>query len=291
MLKGVDIGGSFVKVLWEDGRKEKYFIRDLKKDKSSFLKRIREIILEGSPTGVGIAVAGFTSKEGKVYRSPNIPVLDGVDFNELLRGSGVDFVIGNDVSVGAYGEWFFDHRDSKILVLVAVGTGLGGGLVVEGKPFFGVCGSAMEIGHHTILKGGRECHCGSKGCWEAYCSSYGLEKTYVELGGEGIRDFEIVKRAKEGEERARRAVETFKEHLYVGLMNMVHIFNPDTIVLGGGVIEGMRDLLEDAQDKVRELSENLPGSYVEIAFSTAGEFLGARGALAFIRGSRSDIRG
>ena len=291
MLKGVDIGGSFVKVLWEDGRREKHFIRDLKGNREGLLRRLREIILEGNPEGVGVAVAGFTSKEGKVYRSPNIPVLDGVDFRELLGDSGVRFVIGNDVSVGAYGEWFFDHRESEVLVLVAVGTGLGGGLVVEGRPFFGVCGSAMELGHHVVERNGSPCNCGRKGCWEAYCSSYGLERIYRRLGGRDMRDHEIIKRAKEGEGKALRAVEIFKEYLSLGLMNVVHIFDPDRIVLGGGVIEGMRDLLGDVQDRVRELSEDLPGSCVRVSLSRAGEFLVARGALAFIRASGTDIRG
>ena len=290
MLKGVDIGGSFVKVLWEDGRREKHPIRDLKGNREKLLRRIKEIILEGDPEGVGVAVAGFTSMEGKVYRSPNIPVLDGVDFRELLGDSGVRFVVGNDVSVGAYGEWFFDHKESKVLVLVAVGTGLGGGLVVDGRPFFGVCGSAMELGHHVVERNGSLCNCGRRGCWEAYCSSYGLERIYRRLGGKDIRDHEIIGRAKGGEEKALRAIEIFKEYLSLGLMNVVHLFDPDRIVLGGGVIEGMRELLGDIEERIRELSEDLPGSCVRVSFSKAGEFLGARGALAFIRASGADIR-
>ncbi len=289
MLKGVDIGGTFVKVLWEDGSKEKHLIRDVKRDRRSFLRRIREIVLNGNPSGVGIAVAGFTSTEGKVYKSPNIPVLDGVDFRELFREEKIPIAVGNDVSVAAFGEWYFDHRESKVLILVAVGTGLGGGLVLNGNPFFGVCGSAMEIGHHIIVKGGHLCNCGRRGCWEAYCSSYGLERIYRELGGEGLRDYEIVQRAKAGEKRALEAVEKFREFLSIGLMNMVHIFNPDRIILGGGLVEGTREFIKGVEEDVRGLSESLPASCVSVKFSTAGEFMGARGALAFIRERMSDI--
>ncbi len=290
MLKGVDIGGTFIKVLWEDGRKEKHYIKDLKSNKELLLKKIKDIVMDGSPSGVGIAVAGFTSTQGKVFKSPNIPVLDGVDFAELLEDAGMEIVIGNDVSVGAFGEWYFDHRDSKVLILVAIGTGLGGGFVIHGKPFFGVCGSAMEIGHHTMVKDGYLCRCGRRGCWEAYCSSYGLERTYRELEGEGLGDYEIVERARAGEEIALQAVEKFKEFLSIGLMNLVHIFNPDRIILGGGLIEGMRDMLSDIEERVKELSENLPASCVSISFSQAGEFLGARGALAFIKENKTDIK-
>ncbi|WP_457601353.1 ROK family protein [Hydrogenivirga sp.] len=291
MLKGVDIGGTFIKVLWEDGRKEKHFIKNIKDNRKSLLKKIKEVVLEGEPTGVGIAVAGFTSKEGKVFKSPNIPVLDGVDFSELFGDTGISVVVGNDVTLASFGEWFFDHRDSKVLILIAVGTGLGGGLVVGGKPFFGVCGSAMEAGHHILLKGGYPCSCGRHGCWEAYCSSYGLQRIYSELGGKTIKDYEIVERAKEGEETALRAVDRFKDFLSLGLMNMVHLFNPDRIVLGGGLIEGMAEFLGDIEDRVRELSESLPASCVSVRVSEAGEYLGARGALAFIRSLKTDING
>ncbi len=283
MLKGVDIGGTFIKVLWEDGRAEKHLIKDIKKDRDAFLKKVREVVLSGEPEGVGIAVAGFTSREGKVFKSPNIPSLDGVDFGELFKGKGVEIAVGNDVTLAAFGEWFFDYRESEVLLLIAVGTGLGGGLVLGGEPFFGVCGSALEAGHHIVLKGGFLCNCGRLGCWEAYCSSYGLQRTYRELGGEDLGDHEIVRRAKGGERTALRAVDSFKEFLSLGLMNMVHIFNPDTIVLGGGLIDSMLFALGDLEDKVRKLSEALPASCLRLRFSKAGEFLGARGALAYIR--------
>ncbi|MDQ7039277.1 MAG: ROK family protein [Aquificota bacterium] len=287
MFKGVDIGGTFVKVLWEDGRREKHYIRDIKGDRDLFLERIREIALDGDPDGVGLAVAGFTSKEGVVFRSPNIPSIDGVDFKELLGKTEV--AVGNDVTLGAYGEWFYDHRDSEVLILVAVGTGLGGGLVLGGRPYLGVSGSAMEIGHHIVERGGYPCSCGRKGCWEAYCSSYGLERMYRDLGGEGVSDREVVDRAKGGEETALRAVETFREYLLTGLLNLVHILNPDCVVLAGGVIEGVKDLLGDLERDLKERVETLPGGDLRVSFSSSGEFMGARGALAFILSQHTDI--
>ena len=283
MLKGIDIGGTFVKVLWEDGRKQKYPLGELKEDKERYLERLAEVIAEGSPEGVGIAVAGFTSKDGVVSYSPNIKVLSGVNMRELCAAQGIECVVGNDVTVGAFGEWYHDYRDAQVLVLVAVGTGLGGGLVIGGVPYDGVSGTAMEIGHHTVVAGGWECSCGRKGCWEAYCSSYGLVKMYTSLGGKSIRDFEVIERAKRGEETALRAVEEFKRYLTIGLMNLVHILNPDRIVLGGGVIEGMGRLIEDIEERVKEVSQDLPGSAVRIGLSKAGEFAGARGALALIK--------
>ena len=288
MLKGVDIGGSYVKVVWEDGRREKHRIRELKKSRSALLRRLRRIIHKGNPEGVGIAVAGFTSLGGVISTSPNIPVLNGVDVPKLMGRKGIKIAVGNDVNLSAYGEWFFNHRDSRSLILVAVGTGLGGGLVLDGEPYLGVSGTAMEIGHHTILKGGELCSCGRRGCWEAYCSSYGLERIYKAITGVRLRDYEVVMRAKAGDRRAVRAVSIFKDFLITGLVNLVHIFNPDRIVLGGGLITGMRELLSDLDALVKERAEKLPASGVRIEFSRMGEFGGAYGALAFIKSRVAD---
>ncbi|NPB06301.1 MAG: ROK family protein [Aquificae bacterium] len=275
MRKGVDVGGSFVKVLWEDGRTEKHDVRPVKNDRGAFLKTLREIILKGRPTGVGIAVAGFTSLDGTVYSSPNLRVLDGVNLKELLPE--LPLVVGNDVTLAAFGEWYYDHRDAKLLLFVAVGTGLGAGLTYEGRPFFGACGSALELGHHAVEKGGAPCRCGRRGCLEAYCSSYGLTRLY----GEPVSDAEVIKRALSGEERALKAVEVFKDYLLTGLANAVHLFNPDRLVLGGGVIKGLKPLLNGLGDELKKRVESLPASCLKLAFTKAEEFAGARGALAW----------
>jgi len=281
MKKGVDIGGSFVKVFWEDAKTEKHYVKDIAWDKERFLSRIREIVLEGAPSKVAIGVAGFTSLEGKVYKSPNIKALDGVDLRELFKKEGLEVKVVNDVSAGAFGEWYFENRESRVLLFVAVGTGLGGGLVVDGKPFLGACGSSLEVGHHILVKDGRQCNCGRRGCWEAYCSSYGLERMYFSIAGRHLRDYEIVQRAKEGEAKALKAVEEFKEYLLLGLMNMVHVFNPDVVVLGGGLIEGMKDFLTDMEQRLKGMVEGLPAECLRLRFSTCAEYCVARGALAF----------
>ncbi len=279
MRKGVDIGGSFIKVYWEDGRKEKHYIKDISKERGLFLKSIREIVFEGHPSSVGVAVAGFTSLNGVVYKSPNIPALDGVNLKDILKGINVKVI--NDVSAGAFGEWFYDHRESRALLFIAMGTGLGAGLVVNGKPFLGACGSGLELGHHTIILGGERCSCGRLGCWEAYCSSYGLERLYKSLSGSALKDYQIVQKAREGEIYALEAVASFKKFLLVGLMNAVHILNPDRVVLGGGLIDAMRDLFGDLEVDLKDLCESLPAECFSLHFSSCAEYCMARGALAF----------
>ncbi len=283
MVKGIDIGGTFVKIMWEDGKREKVYVKDIYKNKEKVVKKLVEIIKEGRPERVGVAVAGFTSKEGKIFHSPNIPALNGVDLGRILKEENLNFVIGNDVTVSAFGEWFYDNRDSETMILVSIGTGLGGGFVYKGEPFYGVCGSAMELGHHIIEIDGENCNCGRKGCWEAYCSSYGLERIYERLKKENISAHEIAERLREGEEEAQEALEIFKKYLLTGLINLVHIFNPDRIVLGGGLIDDIREFLGDLEDRLKEKSESLPASCVSLTFSLSGEYLGARGALALAK--------
>jgi len=280
MKKGIDIGGSFIKVLWEDGRREKIYVRDVSQNKEAFVEKLREIIREGNPTKVGIAVAGFTSLEGVVYRSPNIPALDGVDIKRILLEEGISGIVLNDVSAGAFGEWYYDHRDSKNLLFVAIGTGLGAGFVCEGEVFLGSCGSALELGHHIVEKDGELCSCGRRGCLEAYCSSYGLERIYKKLSGESLKDYQIVLKAKEGDQRALDAIETFKDYLTIGLMNAIHILNPDRVVLGGGLIQQLREFMDDLETRLRETVETLPSQCFKLSFSKCGEFCMARGALA-----------
>lgn len=279
MKKGIDIGGTFVKVFWEDGKKEKHYIKDIVKDRAKFLERVKEIALDGDPEEIGIAVAGFTSLEGIVYKSPNIPALDGVNIKEIFHPVRVKVI--NDVSAGAFGEWFYEHRDSKVLLFIAIGTGLGAGLVIEGFPFLGACGSSLELGHHVIKVKGERCSCRRLGCWEAYCSSYGLERIYEGLSGRKLSDFEIVKRAEEGEAWALKAIEEFKEYLLIGLMNSVHIFNPDRLVLGGGLINAMSQFLKGLEEELKAMCEILPRECFKLSFSSCAEFCMARGALAF----------
>ncbi|RMH80642.1 MAG: ROK family protein [Acidobacteria bacterium] len=280
MKKGVDIGGSFIKVYWEDGRTEKHYIRHIVEHKELFLNKVREIVLDGDPSQVGVAVAGFTSLDGVVYKSPNIRALDSVNLSELL--TDVRAKIVNDVSAGAYGEWFYSHRESRVLLFIAVGTGLGAGLVIGGKPFLGACGSSLEAGHHTIVKGGELCSCGRCGCWEAYCSSYGLERLYHRLSEQRLSDFEIVKRAYEGDGVALRSVEEFKSYLLLGLMNMVHLFNPDRVVLGGGLIDALKGMLGDIEARLKAVCEKLPAECLGVHLSDCAEYCMARGALAMV---------
>ncbi|MEN3034572.1 MAG: ROK family protein [Aquificaceae bacterium] len=279
MIKGVDLGGSYIKVLYEDNTREIHRIREFKNDREKLLKILKEIVKDGQPEKVGLAVAGFVSPEGYLQKSPNLPALDGIN---LKRELGENVSVVNDVSAGAYGVWVNEASTSRSFVFIALGTGLGAGFVLDGKPYLGVSGSALEVGHHTIRAGGERCSCGRRGCWEAYCSSYALERDFKAISGKSLEVSQILKLAKAGHVDAIKAIKRFRKYLIIGLMNVVHIFNPDSIAIGGGLAKGLEKFL-DIEDEVRAKCEALPGSAFRLFLSGCGQFCMARGVLELVR--------
>ncbi|MEJ5173407.1 MAG: ROK family protein [Hydrogenothermaceae bacterium] len=282
---GVDIGGTFVKILLKDGDnivKEKIVVSEDVKEKGKFEKFMLDIILKHSPEKVGIAVAGLVNKEGVITNSPNLRYIEGINLKAYLQNNlNIPVFVGNDANFAAYGEYIYGNgRGSKILICLTLGTGLGGGAVIDGKIVEGVSGSAMEIGHMIIEKGGQLCNCGRRGCLEAYVSSYGLERIYREISGEDFSSFDIIKLAKEGDEKALSSFDIFVDYLSVGIMNIAHIFNPDRVLLSGGVVENYPYFITKLIDKVKRITFPLPAEDLSIDVGFLGSWSGSYGALA-----------
>ncbi|MEZ0323227.1 MAG: ROK family protein [Hydrogenothermaceae bacterium] len=282
---GIDIGGTFVKVILKDNeklKKEKILIPENVKKKELFEKFILDIILKYSPEKVGIAVAGLVNKEGMVTNSPNLRYIEGINLKNYIQNSlNIPVFVGNDANFAAYGEYVYGNgKDSKILICLTLGTGLGGGAVIDGKILEGVSGSAMEIGHMIIEKGGQLCNCGRRGCLEAYVSSYGLERTYRDISGESLSSFDIIKLAKEGDIKALKSFEIFIDYLSVGIMNIAHIFNPDKVLLSGGIVENYSELLPKLRKIVKCITFPLPAKDLTIDSGLLGSWSGSYGALA-----------
>ncbi|MDQ7055101.1 MAG: ROK family protein, partial [Persephonella sp.] len=215
-------------------------------------------------------------------QSPNIPFLEGLPLREILKKElNIPIVIENDSSAAAFGEYSYGAgRDSKILVCLTLGTGLGGGLVIDGNLISGVSGSSMEIGHTTINTEGWYCHCGRRGCLEAYVSSYGLERIYFMLTDQKVSSTEIIIFANEGKTEAMKAIDEFSEYLSTGLMNILHTFNPDTVIIGGGITEHYPAVIDLAVSRLKEKAFPLPFRDCQIKRAELGEFSGAFGAMA-----------
>ena len=150
--------------------------------------------------------------------------------------------LAHDGHAAAHGEWRFGAgRGSRDMVYVTVSTGIGAGAIVDGRPHEGHRGMAAHAGHMVIDPDGPRCVCGNRGCWEAFASGSAFAARAREAGyADGAAAFVA---AREGDPGARALVDTLARYLGIGLVNLTHIFSPEVIVMGGGVLAGF-DLLE-----------------------------------------------
>ena len=251
-------------------------------------------------SGIGIAAAGIIdSAEGKVIFSPNLPGWHEVPLSDAIeRRFSVPVYLGNDGNLAALGEWRFGvERKVANLIYIAVSTGIGGGIIADGKLYTGACGAAGEIGHMTIDVNGPACRCGNNGCWETLASGTALAREAVKQVAEGTRTsiIELVggdvskidalivgMAARQGDELAERLVSRLSYYFGVGLANLVNIFNPELILIGGGVAKLGNLLLEPAIKVVRERAFSTAAMAVEIKPAILGDDSSILGAVALV---------
>ncbi len=158
--------------------------------------------------------------------------------------------IGNDADCAAWGEYKSGGYDSDSFLLVTLGTGIGGGIILGGKLITGVNNAAGEIGHMTIAMDGEPCGCGNRGCFEAYGSASALIRHAREATGEEITEARTVfERAALGEQVFSQLLDEYTSHLAVGLSNLINIFGPAYICIGGGVSHAGDALLLPVREK------------------------------------------
>ncbi|MGC9020955.1 MAG: ROK family protein [Candidatus Methanodesulfokora sp.] len=274
---GLDIGGTFVKWAEVEGRRGK-----VRTDRSAegVISIIRRLIDEKKPDRVGIAVAGLVDLSGRLRHSPNLRWMEGTNLREEF-----DAVVINDATAAAYGEYRAGAgRGKRVVLAITLGTGLGGGLVVNGMPFVGADGVALEPGHIIVNPGGDECNCGRKGCLEAYFSSYAIERGYLRIKGEEAGIEEIARRYREGEKEAIEVVRRAAKYLSIGISNLIMIINPDVVVLAGGLAFDIPDLIDLLALDIFSVQRT------EIRRAELGEYSGALGA-AFIASDKPKLLG
>jgi len=250
--------------------------------------------------GIGIAAAGIIdSANGKVIFSPNLPGWHGILLRDAIEQRfGIPTYLGNDANLAALGEWHFGvGKKVANLIYVTVSTGIGGGIIADGKLYTGACGAAGEIGHMTIDVNGPRCRCGNVGCWETLASGTALAREAVKRITEGARtsiielvggdvskiDAKIVGlAARQGDELAQELVSHLGYYFGVGLANLVNIFNPELILIGGGVAKIGDLLLQPAIKVVKERAFSTSANAVEIKPAILGDDSGIMGAAAFV---------
>lgn len=193
----------------------------------------------GGVESVGIGVPGLISPDGVIEASPNLRGVSHLAVAAPMRSAlGGRVHVENDATCAAHGEWMLGAaRGSTNALLVTLGTGIGGGLVVNGTLQRGAHGFAGEIGHMVVQADGIDCVCGRAGCWERYASGSALRMLARDIAGVDAHGEEVIERASMGDEAMTKVVDAFARWVSVGLASLTNILDPDTIVIGGGVIE------------------------------------------------------
>ena len=237
---------------------------------------------------VGIGVPGFiASRERTIEISPNMRFLDGAALEkDLAAGIGLPVVVENDANAAALGEYLaLEEPRPDVFVHLTLGSGIGSGVILDGRIFRGSGGFAAELGHLLVNSQGRPCGCGNRGCAETESSEAGIVASYREYSGSQVplSSRDVFVRLQQGDEAARQAFQRAGRYLGTLLGQIVYSFNPGRIAIGGGVAAAGEALLRPARE---ELARRVIAKAVErtaIAPALLGNDAGAAGAAALAR--------
>ena len=251
------------------------------------------------PAALGMGVPGLVDlAQGKTLFLPNLPTQwRGVDVRGILSPRvACPVYLLNDVRTATLGELEYGHgRDAASFIFFAIGTGIGGGIVIDRKLRLGPLGAAAEMGHQTIIPDGPICGCGNRGCMESLASGPAVAAAGVRLLRNGLAPMlhEIVEgdlnrvtpetmaqAARNGEETVRIEIRRAAEFIGIGIANMVTALHPDRVVLGGGVAQMGELLLDPIREVLRLRVRMFPADTVPVVVSKLGDQAGTLGGIA-----------
>lgn len=259
----------------------------------------------GEVAGLGVGVPGLVDRHGTLRFAPNLPgVVELPVGAALAEVTGLPVQVDNDATCAMWAEHRAGAaRDSGHAVLVTLGTGIGGGILADGRLVRGASGFAGEIGHLVVEAGGRMCGCGRRGCWERYASGSALSVSareaaragraprLVALAGgdaERVAGAHVTAAAAEGDAEATAILEEFAGWVAVGLASLVHVLDASRCVIGGGLVEAGEVLFAPVRRAFRDrlvAPDHRPD--VQVVPARLGEQAGAIGAALLARGAVS----
>jgi len=267
----------------------------------AFVAVVDDLRADGGVDAVGVGAPGLVDRDGVLHMAPNLPSVRNLGIKVLLEERlQVPVQVDNDATCAAWGEREMGAaKGSDDVVVVTLGTGIGGGLVLDGRLYRGAHGFAGEVGHIKVDPNGIPCPCGGRGCWERYASGSALGRfgreageggraaRVVELAGgdfHDVRGEHVGAAAREGDPEALELMDRFAWWVAQGLANLADVFDPDTIVVGGGMHESVELFLERTREVFTDLVLTGPEwPPVDIVPATLGEQAGAMGAALVAR--------
>lgn len=247
--------------------------------------------------GVGVGSPGpVDGRRGFIFEAPNLPGWVNVPLKTLLaERTGLPVEVGNDANAAALGEWHFGSgRGTDHFVYVTISTGIGGGVIVDRALLLGRKGIAGEVGHMVMQAGGPRCGCGNLGCWEAVASGTALARIANQAlvagersslrskqDGHKVTAKDVAMAALSGDALALRLMEQEGDLIGAGVVSLLHLFSPECIALGGGVMKSADLLMPRIR---RSVVDGAMGPYADarIELATLGDRTGVLGAAALI---------
>jgi glucokinase len=242
---------------------------------------------------VGVGAPGVIMVDkGIVVKSPNFPDWNNLPLKaELEKVLKIPVFIENDANAAALGEkWRGAGRNIRSMIHLTLGTGVGGGIILDNKIWHGADGMAGEIGHMTLIPDGRQCTCGNTGCLEMYASARGIVQSFREElekqkipAAEALKEItseKVYQAAREGDTVARRVMKDMGRMLGIGIASLINIFNPERVVIGGGVKDAWPLFIGATHEEIMKRAFQVPAERTEIVPSSLGDDAGMVGAAA-----------
>lgn len=286
-IAGVDIGGTSIKlgIFNQEGTMLEFIEYDTNSEQGgrSIIQHIIEKIEQfGAVDAIGVSTAGqVDNKRGIIVQgSANIPDTSGLQVKAMLEDHfTIPVAVENDVNAAALGENHFGvGKNLENFLFLTYGTGIGGAIVTDSEIFYGKSGFAGEFGHMITHGSGKQCGCGLLGCYETYASTTALVREAKKINSAYLNGKIIFEKYHDGDEEIKTVVHHWVDEIVIGLSSLIHIFNPPTIVIGGGIME--QEIIVQMISK--QVKKNVLGSFsdVDIMKATLGNKAGMLGALS-----------
>jgi len=287
MIIGIDLGGSKIAgVLCTPSGKVLTDVNiptEAAKGKQQVIKNIKKAIYTLKQShkvrikAIGIGAPGpILYEKGIVVEAPNLPGWKRVNLKKILEKEfRVPVLVDNDANCAALAEaWFGAGKNARHFLYMTVSTGIGGGIIIDKKLYRGATGSAGEFGHMTIDLNGPKCGCGKYGHLEALASGTALKKKT------GIDALALELAARQGDKKAKAAIAEVAHYLAIGIADLVDVFNPEMVIIGGGLSNMRELLLTPIKKDFKKYAMTLPAKSVRIVRARLKTNAGVLGAAA-----------